>query len=379
MEFYRFHADASGSAFSSLIAGHAFATTPIVPDLFYRLSKFSFSNGARQRWGELLHKHGDMLCDYPHAWMALAGGCFSISKTLFEDIQGFRKDFPSMEDWELGARLQTLGAPIAFVPAAEPLHQWHPRDPRRVDHNRLARCKLMSAHPTLLQALLKDDLAVDLPGRELLGAYRKDTAQIRRRRRSHGLEDREIYLTFDDGPDATGTRAILEVLNFFNAKGTFFFLGERVEALPDLCRQVARDGHEIGVHAWDHSDLERKSLKRITQALGNSLDAISKVAQGRIRYARPPYGRLTRNYTSAARKLGLRTVLWDVSSGDWGCGSSFEIIRNLSSKPLAGRIVLLHDGCGDPTQTASALRRLLREMCSRGMSTSTLSRRTSYG
>jgi len=381
MEFYRFN-DAPKSAFSSLVSGGAFATMPIVPDLFRRLSKFSFSDGGRQRWGELLHRHGDMLRNYPHAWMALAGGCVSISRALFEGIGGFRKDFPSMEDWELGARLQTLGAPIAFVPAAEPLHQWHHRDPHRVAHNRLARRKLMSAHPALVQALLKDDLAVDLPGRELLGTDREGTAhsrQIKRRARSHRLEDRDVYLTFDDGPDATGTTAILEVLDSFQAKGTFFFLGERVEALPNLCRQVARRGHEIGVHAWDHSDLERKSLKRVSQALGDSLDAISSVVRGRIRYARPPYGRLTRNYTSAARKLGLRAVLWDVSSGDWGCGSSFEVMRNLASRPLAGRIVLLHDGCGDPTQTAAALRRLLREMCSHGMSTSTLNRRTSYG
>jgi peptidoglycan-N-acetylglucosamine deacetylase len=142
-----------------------------------------------------------------------------------------------------------------------------------------------------------------------------------------------VALTFDDGPSAD-TERILDVLDRYNVKATFFMLGRQVERFPDIARRVAAAGHGIGDHSYSHPSFifTRASETRSQVARGH--EAITKVLGTAPKLSRPPYGARTPAYFEAASKLGLRTVLWSLSGFDW---SQISFKDNLSDTSLSRR------------------------------------------
>jgi GT2 family glycosyltransferase len=255
---------------------------PQCPDIYRALCRFSFSDHALSAWGDVLLAHGSNLLGFHHTWLKVGAQSLSISKRSFLKIGGFDEAMLSMEDWELGARLQETHCPIVCVPEAEPLHLVHPRDSQRDKNNASAALRLVSKHPELVGALFDDSAARNLPGRNLI----EDLAPIRRKakskKNSQRMEQpclgrsRAVCLTFDDGPDQAGTPAILEVLHKHSAKATFFILGEKVQTYADLCRKLIAEGHEIGLHGWTHHPMTQMSLRDIRKSLTSSLRVVEE-------------------------------------------------------------------------------------------------------
>ena len=179
-----------------------------------------------------------------------------------------------------------------------------------------------------------------------------------------------VALTFDDGP-SEDTERVLEVLRAYDLKATFFMLGRQVELFPEITRRVVADGHEIGNHSYSHSIYLFRSSDATRLQLERAQAIISTIAGAQPRLARPPGGVRTPAYFAAARRLGLRTVQWDVAGFDWKERTSTEIANSVLREASAGSIILLHDGDSalkrDRSATVAALPMIIEGLRARGL------------
>jgi peptidoglycan/xylan/chitin deacetylase (PgdA/CDA1 family) len=156
---------------------------------------------------------------------------------------------------------------------------------------------------------------------------------------------RGIALTFDDGPDARGTPAVLDALDRAEARATFFVIAPSAERHPDLVQRIAEDGHTIGVHCDAHVRHTDQSRAEVASDLERALGRLSKLSVG-CELWRTPWG-ATAPWTSAiADDHGLRLVGWDVDTNDWRGDRAHEMFSATRSGLVAGAIVLAHDGVG---------------------------------
>jgi peptidoglycan-N-acetylglucosamine deacetylase len=160
----------------------------------------------------------------------------------------------------------------------------------------------------------------------------------------------ELALTFDDGPSLAWTPRLLDTLAEHKVRATFFLLGERAQAAPELVRRIVNSGHLTGNHSWSHPDLSRSSLSRIRDELARTQDTLAQIAGEPVRFFRPPFGARRPAVFRIARELGLRPVLWNAMTSDWSEPSADRITSDLASKiddlHRRGRAanIVLHDG-----------------------------------
>ncbi|WP_063784902.1 polysaccharide deacetylase family protein [Streptomyces sp. TP-A0356] len=153
-----------------------------------------------------------------------------------------------------------------------------------------------------------------------------------------------IALTFDDGPDPRSTPRFLDALDGLGVRATFFVLGESVERHPALARETAERGHELAVHGWTHSRPWLPLPGRDVADLVRAVDAVYDAAGRRPRWYRPPYGILTSGRWAAARRAGLRPVLWTAWGRDWTADAApASVHAALASGLRGGGTLLLHD------------------------------------
>ncbi|MEW6227758.1 MAG: polysaccharide deacetylase family protein, partial [Bacillota bacterium] len=171
-----------------------------------------------------------------------------------------------------------------------------------------------------------------------------------------------IALTFDDGPDSEYTPKILETLAAYRVKATFFFIGWRVQKYPDIARQVASAGHEIGNHGFSHSRLTTLSLDEARREISRTQDAIKAAINAAPRWFRPPYGSYNEDVRRLAKEEGAAMVLWTLSPEDWRTPGEASIVKRVTSAAKDGAIVLLHVR----DQTSRALPALIEELTTLG-------------
>ncbi len=186
-----------------------------------------------------------------------------------------------------------------------------------------------------------------------------------------------VYLTFDDGPNASGpnggfTEEMLALLKQYNAHATFFNVGKSVSAWPQLVRDVVTSGSYVANHTWDHSALAGLTKEEFVAEAERTKQAIIQAAgdlftlDKDVRYLRPPYGSTDANTRQYAADLGYATVLWDVDPQDWRRPGTETIADHVLSHVFPGAIVLMHDGGGDRSQSVAALEIILRELSAKG-------------
>ncbi|MCX4881134.1 MULTISPECIES: glycosyltransferase [unclassified Streptomyces] len=180
------------------------------------------------------------------------------------------------------------------------------------------------------------------------------------------VPDHRLVLTFDDGPDPTWTPKVLDVLKKHHAHAVFFVTGTMTSRYPDLVRRMVAEGHEVGVHTFNHPDLSFQSHKRIDWELSQTQLAISGAAGIRTSLFRPPYSSFADAMDDESwpvtRYIGSRgyiTVVNNTDSEDWQKPGVGRIIRNATPHGGKGAIVLMHDSGGDRHQTVLALDRFL--------------------
>lgn len=153
-----------------------------------------------------------------------------------------------------------------------------------------------------------------------------------------------IAMTFDDGPHATNTARLLDMLKQRNIKATFFVVGKNVREYPDIVRRILAEGHEIGNHTWDHKALSGMSAERVHQELAMTHNAVLEVAGYQMRVMRPPYGATNlRVKQQCYQEFGYPTIMWSVDPLDWKRPGSSVVAQRIISNTHAGAIILAHD------------------------------------
>lgn len=150
-------------------------------------------------------------------------------------------------------------------------------------------------------------------------------------------ENREVYLTFDDGPTPVVTPWVLNQLDRANAKATFFCLGRNVDKYPELYRQILASGHSVGNHSYSH-------LKGFRSRVSRYMDDI-RLASGLIdsKLFRPPYGRILPGQVNAVLQE-YDIIMWDVLSIDYNTGLGGErVYQNVIRNVKEGSIIVFHD------------------------------------
>ncbi len=135
----------------------------------------------------------------------------------------------------------------------------------------------------------------------------------------------ELALTFDDGPNATWTPRLLEILARHEVRATFFLLGSRAEGEPELVRRIAAAGHLIGNHSWSHPNLARSSSSRVREELERTNETLEQITGAPVKFFRPPFGARRPAVLRIARELGLTPVLWNAMTSDWSEPSAERI------------------------------------------------------
>lgn len=182
------------------------------------------------------------------------------------------------------------------------------------------------------------------------------------------VSSKVIALTFDDGPDGEFTPRILEVLRAHRAKATFFVVGKQVEYYPDILRQIAAAGHEIGSHTYTHPRLSSISAERLRSELARTADLIRATCGATPVCFRPPFGAISSGAIQVVRDYGYAIILWDreLDSRDWERPGVDRIVERVVTHASPGGIVLMHDGGGHRSQTVAALARILAQLDAQG-------------
>ena len=153
-----------------------------------------------------------------------------------------------------------------------------------------------------------------------------------------------IAMTFDDGPSATLTPKLLDLLATRHIKVTFFVIGENVAEHPEIVARAAREGHEIGNHSWSHPNFGKMSDDNVRSQLRRTDDAIRSATGNRPNLMRPPYGSITaREKHWIHDEFGYRIILWDVDPYDWKRPGPAVVRNRILKETQPGSIVLSHD------------------------------------
>lgn len=197
-------------------------------------------------------------------------------------------------------------------------------------------------------------------------------------RRPLGVEDRTpdgrgYALTFDDGPHAQGTPAVLALLADARTPATFFLVGEQVRRNPPLAREIVAAGHQLGLHCERHRNLLRLAPWQVRADLERAQAEIEDATGVSPRLYRPPYGVLNAAALCHARACGWRTVLWSHWGRDWERRATPDsIVARVTAGAGEGSVLLLHDAddysaAGSWRRTVAALPRVLATLAERGV------------
>ncbi|WP_243739341.1 polysaccharide deacetylase family protein [Flavicella sediminum] len=180
-------------------------------------------------------------------------------------------------------------------------------------------------------------------------------------------DQKTIYLTFDDGPIPEITEWVLNELREFNAKATFFCIGNNIEKHPDVFEAIVSAGHQVGNHTFQHV----KGWKENLSVYKENVLATEKLLEVKLGYSpkimRPPYGKIKCSQSKYLRKLGYKIVMWDVLSADFDTNTSAkECFSNVLKNVEDGSIVVFHDSVKAAENMKYALPKVLAHFSKEG-------------
>jgi peptidoglycan/xylan/chitin deacetylase (PgdA/CDA1 family) len=180
-----------------------------------------------------------------------------------------------------------------------------------------------------------------------------------------------IALTFDDGPDRY-TDAILTVLRAYGVHATFFVMGVKAQAHPELIRAEVTDGHRVENHSWSHPHLSDLSAAEIDHQLSATQQAIVAAGAPPPSMLRPPFGDADAEVDAAAARANLKVVRWSMDTNDWRGRTAQDITAAVLDHLSPGQVVLMHDGVQESRNTLAALPSIIRGLRDRGYCTTTM-------
>ncbi len=155
-----------------------------------------------------------------------------------------------------------------------------------------------------------------------------------------GHQEKQIAITFDDGPHPRLTYELLDLLDQYDAKATFFMLGNRVKFYPNIVQEIAKRKHELGNHSYSHRSFTSLDFEDIMQEIGTTSDLIKEASGQYPTLLRPPYG----SYNDLVKEAThLPIVLWNIDSLDWKIKNPDVIAQHVIKDAGPNKIILMHD------------------------------------
>lgn len=170
-------------------------------------------------------------------------------------------------------------------------------------------------------------------------------------------------LTFDAAWDDADTDRLIEILDTYQVKATFFMVGSWVEKYPDSVKKFAEHGHEIMNHSDTHPHINQLSEEKIKEEIVRCADKIEAVTGRRPTLFRGPYGEYNNTVISCAEALGHKTLQWDVDSLDWKELAADDIVMRVTKRVKPGSIMLFHNGAKN---TPAALPQIIEKLQAEG-------------
>lgn len=151
-------------------------------------------------------------------------------------------------------------------------------------------------------------------------------------------DNNSVYITFDDGPHPEITPYVVDLLNEYQAKATFFCVGNNVKKFPEVVRYIIENGHQIGNHTMDHTNGWKATVKKYIKDVLRADELINS------KLFRPPYGRIKKQQAKYLEKKGFNIIMWSLLTKDYDQTLSPENCWNgFADKIKAGDIIVFHD------------------------------------
>lgn len=190
------------------------------------------------------------------------------------------------------------------------------------------------------------------------------------------MEEKLIALTFDDGPNRKATVQILDLLKQYDAKATFFVVGNRIDKYAEVVKREVAEGHEVANHTYNHVFFtNRVNSETIAEEISNAQKKIAAVTGKSSPWFRPPGGYLNDTVINLAKQHGYTVVLWSwhQDTRDWSSPGVTKIVNKVLNNARNGDIILMHDQVRGSNQTVRALEKILPELKRRGFRMVTVS------
>ncbi|WP_027417417.1 polysaccharide deacetylase family protein [Aneurinibacillus terranovensis] len=193
-------------------------------------------------------------------------------------------------------------------------------------------------------------------------------------------KDKVIALTFDDGPDPQYTQQILDLLDKYEAKGTFFVIGSKAESNASLIKEMKQKGHEIANHTYHHPNMRTIKQFTLLREINDTDNTIHAIIGTYPALFRPPGGTYNDKVVEAAKTGNHLVVMWSWTQDtkDWRSPGVQKIVDKVCKNAKPGNIVLFHDSGGDRSQTVKALEIILDKLSKEGYRFATVSQMISF-
>ncbi|WP_281979559.1 polysaccharide deacetylase family protein [Tenacibaculum mesophilum] len=175
---------------------------------------------------------------------------------------------------------------------------------------------------------------------------------------------KEIFLTFDDGPIPKVTEFVLNQLNEFNAKATFFCIGDNIRKYPAVFSRIVNEGHSVGNHTFNHLNGWKNSN---TAYIDNINKCENLLSHQKTKLFRPPYGKIKRKQAKQLLASDYKIIMWDVLSADFDPTiTKEECLQNVLGNVKNGSIIVFHDSIKASDKLYYALPKVLKEFSLQG-------------
>ncbi len=183
---------------------------------------------------------------------------------------------------------------------------------------------------------------------------------------------KKIFLTFDDGPTEIITDWVLQELEKYQAKATFFCIGQKIKRNPDIFQRVIDGGHQIGNHTYQHIKGWKSDIKNYVASAMDTEKMITKYRRS-SKLFRPPYGKIKMRQIKSLQENGLKIVMWTSVSGDFSRNlNTDKVINKLSRNTKSGDILVFHDSTKAAENLKAILPDLLKKLSEKGFEFATL-------
>ena len=185
------------------------------------------------------------------------------------------------------------------------------------------------------------DSKINISFSELKDIFKDDILYINSKRDISKFKDKKlIAFTFDDGPNNKTTLYLLDRLDNYDARVTFFVVGSRVNSHKESLIKAYEQGNQIGNHSYNHPNLSKLEFSKIESEIMNTNEAVKNITGEYPNLIRPPYG----SYNSDVKKIAnMPIILWNIDTLDWKYKDKDKVAKTIIENAKDGSVILLHD------------------------------------